>query len=222
MVLVVCSFDYKPGLWPGRSQFTLFTPADDCIGVGSIATQIARKILKLPVVITTASRPETKSFSEKMGATHIINHREDIVSQIKDLNLDASIPLKYIFITSITDTYLGPAAAVCAPFGKICSIVQTKKMDKMYGTEFMGKSLSFMWELLGTKPWYGVDAESHGKILEELRGLVEEGVIKSHLTQTKKLSLKGLREAHEELEEGGGIGKMALGVDVEGEGEAFA
>lgn len=42
-------------------------------GVGSVASQIARKVLKLPVVITTASREETGA------ATHTVNHREDIV-----------------------------------------------------------------------------------------------------------------------------------------------
>ncbi|CAI6335333.1 unnamed protein product [Periconia digitata] len=56
-------------------------------GLGSIASQIARHYLNLPVVITTASRPETKAFSQDMGATHVVNHREDIVKQIRDLQL---------------------------------------------------------------------------------------------------------------------------------------
>lgn len=61
-------------------------------GVGAVATQIARRILNLPVVITTASRPETIDFTKKMGATHVVNHREDIVQQIKDLHLE--VPIK--------------------------------------------------------------------------------------------------------------------------------
>jgi NADPH:quinone reductase-like Zn-dependent oxidoreductase len=49
-------------------------------GVGSVASQIARQVLKLPVVITTASREETVKFSKDTGrATHTVNHREDIV-----------------------------------------------------------------------------------------------------------------------------------------------
>lgn len=61
-------------------------------GVGSVASQIARSVLELPVVITTASRPETIAFTKEMGATHVINHKADLKAQIKDLNLD--VPIK--------------------------------------------------------------------------------------------------------------------------------
>jgi hypothetical protein len=40
-------------------------------------------------------------------------------------------------------------------------------MNKIYGTEFMAKSLTFIWE------HYGVDTESNGKILGELTELVD-------------------------------------------------
>ncbi|THW30399.1 GroES-like protein [Aureobasidium pullulans] len=185
-------------------------------GVGSVASQIARTVLDLPVVVTTTSRPETTEFSKSMGATHTVNHREDLPSQIEKLEL--KVPIKYIFITHSTTPYMEPAAKICAPFGKVCSIVQAKDIQ-MYGTEFMAKSLSFIWELLGTKPWYKIDLESHGKILEELRQLIEDGKVKTHLQQSFRLDLKGLRKAHEAIESGGSMGKNALSVDF-GEGSA--
>ncbi|KAF2104042.1 NAD(P)-binding protein [Rhizodiscina lignyota] len=196
-------------------------------GVGAAACQVAKHVLKLPVVIATAGRPETQQFSRDMGATHIVNHREDIASQVKGLGLDLSYsgphPLKYIFITHSTTPYLHPAAQLCVPFGKVCTIVQSKEMDKLYGTEFMAKSLTFVWALLGTKPYYGVDIESHGRILEELRDLVENGSIRSHLKMTLPLTLKGLKEGHEIVEGGGSIGKVVCDIDSVGEGEeAFA
>jgi NADPH:quinone reductase-like Zn-dependent oxidoreductase len=61
-------------------------------GVGAVASQIARNVLELPVVVTTASRPESIAFTKKMGATHVINHREDLRPQIKGLNLN--VPIK--------------------------------------------------------------------------------------------------------------------------------
>lgn len=61
-------------------------------GVGAVASQIAREILNLPAVITTASRPNTIEFTKKMGATHVLNHREDLEKQVQELNLD--VPLK--------------------------------------------------------------------------------------------------------------------------------
>jgi NADPH:quinone reductase-like Zn-dependent oxidoreductase len=61
-------------------------------GVGSMATQIARHVLELPVVIATASRPETIEWTKKMGATHVLNHRDDLRPQVAALNLQ--VPLK--------------------------------------------------------------------------------------------------------------------------------
>jgi NADPH:quinone reductase-like Zn-dependent oxidoreductase len=61
-------------------------------GVGAVASQIARWVLELPVVITTASRPETIEYSKKMGATHVIDHRKDLKQQVDELKLD--VPIK--------------------------------------------------------------------------------------------------------------------------------
>jgi hypothetical protein len=66
----------------------------------------------------------------------------------------------------------------------------------MYGTEFMAKRLTFVWALLGTKPYYGVDIESHGKILRELKRLVEEGRVKCHLREKVKMDEEGVKKAH--------------------------
>ena len=185
-------------------------------GVGSVASQVARKVLEMPVVVTTASRKETVDFSMEMGATHVVNHREDLPAQIEKLGL--SVPIKYIFLSHSTANYLAPATKICAPFGKICSIVQTKDFPQ-YGTEMMGKSLTFVWELLGTKPYYHVEPESHGKILEQLRVLLESGEIKCHHTQSFPLTVEGVRRAHEAIESGGSIGKNGIGVELVRDGE---
>lgn len=189
-------------------------------GVGSVASQIARFVLRMPVVVTTTSREETTAFSKEMGATHTVNHREDVVQQIKDLKLDP--PIKYIFITHTpASKYIVDAAAICAPFGKVCSIVQDKEMP-MYGTEWMAKSLTFVWELLGTKPFYHVDMDSHGKLLKQLADLLDNGTVKCHHKQTLPLTLQGLRKAHEQIEASGVMGKLALSVDAEGSDEQKA
>ncbi|KAL2006843.1 hypothetical protein VTN00DRAFT_9511 [Thermoascus crustaceus] len=186
-------------------------------GVGAVASQIAREILNLPAVITTASRPNTIEFTKKMGATHVLNHREDLEKQLQKLNLD--IPLKYIFIAHTTDQYMEVCARIAAPFGKICSIVQGQA--RMYGTQFMAKSLSFIWCLLGTKPYYQLDVESHHRILEELAELIDSGRIKCHLVNRLRLTVHGLREAHRIIEKGGNIGKVSLGLTEQGNGELF-
>ncbi|KAL1987716.1 hypothetical protein VTN96DRAFT_2556 [Rasamsonia emersonii] len=186
-------------------------------GVGAVASQIARQVLELPVVFTTASRPNSIEFTKWMGATHVLNHKEDLQKQLNELNLD--IPLKYIFIAHSTDRYMDICAKIAAPFGKICSIVQGEA--RMYGTEFMAKSLSFVWCFLGTKSIYQVDIGSHHRILEELSQFIDSGRITCHLVQRLKLTLEGVREGHRIIERGGSIGKTALGIDEPGSGEAF-
>jgi NADPH:quinone reductase-like Zn-dependent oxidoreductase len=84
--------------------------------VGSVASQIARWVLGLLVVINTTSREETRQFSKEMGATHTANHREDIVRQVRDLGLE--VPITYVFITHTpTSAYLSPCAQILALFG---------------------------------------------------------------------------------------------------------
>jgi NADPH:quinone reductase-like Zn-dependent oxidoreductase len=64
-------------------------------GVGAVASQIARQLLEMPVVITTASRPESVDFTKSMGATHVLNHRNDLEKEIQNLKLD--VPVKWVF-----------------------------------------------------------------------------------------------------------------------------
>ncbi|OTB04188.1 hypothetical protein M426DRAFT_59082 [Hypoxylon sp. CI-4A] len=191
-------------------------------GMGSIASQIARYILKLPIVITTASRPETEAFSRKMGATHVVNHRQDIVQQIKDLNLPADIPIKYAYMTSRTEQYFFPICDILAPFGKMCSLVQAH-FDQ-YGSQMMSKSLAFVWCWLGTGAYhhyYNDKEEKHHEWYEQLAKYIDDGTIKCHLMQRVRLTAEGIREVHRRLEEGKAVGKIALGIDEPGEGQPF-
>ncbi|KAL4929729.1 zinc-binding alcohol dehydrogenase family protein [Aspergillus undulatus] len=171
-------------------------------GVGAVATQIAKRVLELPVVVTTASRNETVNFSREMGATHVVNHHGDLGA--------AGAICRYIFIAHSTDRHLAACAKICAPFGKVCSIVQGQV--QMYGTEFMAKSLSFIWALLGTKSVYGVDQITHHETLGELAQLADSGLIQCHLTRELDLNVEGLREAHRLVGGGGVRGKVGLGI----------
>jgi zinc-binding alcohol dehydrogenase family protein len=180
-------------------------------GVGSIATQICAEILRLPVIITTASRDETRQFSKEMGATHVINHHDDIAKQINQLNL--TIPLKYAFITHTTmEEYVKICADVLSPFGKMCSVVQGK--FDFYGTSSMGKCLTFVWELLSTKIRYGGNLEAFGELLEKLAKLIDQGKIKSHVTQTFEFNCENLRKVHDIIDKGKAIGKITLKMNT--------
>ncbi|CZR67041.1 related to NADPH:quinone reductase and related Zn-dependent oxidoreductases [Phialocephala subalpina] len=187
-------------------------------GVGSVATQLARYVLRLPVVVATASRPETKEWVKQNGATHVIDHREDLKTQIDNLGLD--VPIKYIFILASTEQYLSVASDICAPLGKICSIVQSSV--NFYGTQFLSKSLTFAWCWLGSRGYHDYDREAQHVMMENLAKYIDEGKIHCTLTKRMKLTAEGLKTAHELIESKKTIGKIGLGVDEEGEREPFA
>ena len=55
-------------------------------GVGSIGIQLAKHAgLK---VIATASRPETEAWVKQLGTDYVVNHREDMVAQVRALGLE--------------------------------------------------------------------------------------------------------------------------------------
>ncbi|KAI2969135.1 hypothetical protein CBS147324_6107 [Aspergillus niger] len=186
-------------------------------GVGSAAIQIARKVLQLPVVIATASRPETMDSCRRMGATHVVNHREDLESQIKALNLD--VPIKYVYVVARTEQYIHVLGKICAPFAKVCSIVQAK--FDLYGTEFMSKSMTFSWNWLGTAAYHRTILENYQRAFEALAHYVDEGKLVPNLNKRLKLNVAGLKEAHRLIESATTVGKIALGVDEPGEALHF-
>jgi NADPH:quinone reductase-like Zn-dependent oxidoreductase len=55
-------------------------------GVGSILTQIARRLTGL-TVIATASRPETVAWCREMGAHHVINHHRPFSAELGRLGI---------------------------------------------------------------------------------------------------------------------------------------
>ncbi|KAF7712602.1 PKS_ER domain-containing protein [Penicillium ucsense] len=167
-------------------------------GVGSVAIQIASKVLQLPVVIATASRAKTMSSCKKMGATHVVNHKEDLESQIKALNLD--VPIKYVYVVARTEQYIHAIGKICAPFAKVCSIVQAK--FDLHGTEWMSKSMTFSWDWLGTSAYHHTETEKY--------------------QQASEVELAGLKEAHRLIESATTVGKLSLGIDEAGDGAPFA
>src|SRR5699024_12662957 len=52
-------------------------------GVGSVATQLAH--LAGLTVIATASRPDSIKWTQDYGTDYVVNHREDLVKQVRKL-----------------------------------------------------------------------------------------------------------------------------------------
>lgn len=180
-------------------------------GVGSIATQLARKVFRLGYVIVTASRPETIEHAKSMGATHVVDHHKPLKEQIQQhVGVEA---VEYIMICHSTNQYLQQAVELASPWGQIGSIVEVgEPLAGLHTMDAFMKSLSFTWELMLCRTVYGNDMECQGEILRKVGQLYDQGVLKSLVTETDSLSVENLRRAHEKLESGKSIGKISLRV----------
>lgn len=118
-----------------------------------------------------------------------------------------------------TEQYIHVLGKICAPFAKVCSIVQAK--FDLYGTEFMSKSMTFSWNWLGTAAYHRTKLENYQRAFEALAHYVDEGKLVPNLNKRLKLNVAGLKEAHRLIESATTVGKIALGVDEPGEALHF-
>lgn len=174
-------------------------------GVGSIAIQLLKAKTNLKV-IATASREETKAWVKSLGADYVIDHTEDLNTQIKALGLDAPI---YIFSTNQTETYLPQISKLIAPQGKFGLIDDPKSLDI---GKFKSKSVSVHWEFMFTRSMFNTtDIEQQSQLLHQVAELVDNHRIKTTLNQNLgKINAKNLKLAHELIETGRAKGKIVL------------
>lgn len=174
-------------------------------GVGSIATQLARRLTDL-TVIATASRPETKDWCRALGAHHVVDHGAALAQQVADLGLGAP---GLVFSTTHTDTHLPAIAKLMAPQGRLALIDDPATLDVSL---LKRKSLSLHWEFMFTRPMFGtVDIAAQGALLDEVARLVDRGALRTTLAEHfGPITAANLRRAHALLESGRAKGKIVL------------
>jgi zinc-binding alcohol dehydrogenase family protein len=174
-------------------------------GVGSMTIQLARALTDL-TVIATASRPETVAWAGKMGAHHVIDHRQPLAPQIEALELGAPA---FVFSTTHTGDYLADIVNLIAPQGRLALIDDPASLDIV---SLKRKSLSVHWEFMFTRPLLGTaDIARQQEILQGIARLVDEGRIVTTRTRTLgTINAANLRAAHALLESGRAVGKIVL------------
>lgn len=174
-------------------------------GVGSIAIQLSKKIAGL-TVIATASRPETIDWCKKQGADFVVDHK-DLISSVREAGFQH---VDFILDFVDTNAYWDIMAELIKPQGHIASI--TGSAEPVVLNKLKGKSVSFSWELMYTRSMFQTEdmIEQH-HILNKIADLLDDGVLKTTLKETYKgLSVESLKKAHQLLESGKTIGKIAI------------
>ena len=173
-------------------------------GVGSILIQLSKKLTGL-TVIATASRPETVEWVKKMGADHVINHRESLVDQVKALGIEP----RYVASLSGTDGHFPAIIELIKPRGHIALIDDPQSLDITSGKS---KALNFSWEFMFARSMHQTDdIKKQHELLNRVSELIDDGMLISTVTNNLgKISAETLKVAYSQQESGRVIGKNVL------------
>lgn len=174
-------------------------------GVGSIAVQLAHWAgLK---VIASASRPETIEWVTGFGADQTVNHRRDLVKEVRNLGY------KYVdFILELNDLdgHWNEMAELIKPSGRIASITENRHPVNL--RKLTQKRAKFAWEWMYTKSFYQTpDMITQHQILDQVADLLDKDILKSTLNKTlSPINVQNLKEAHQLVESNHMIGKVVI------------
>lgn len=173
-------------------------------GVGSILIQLAKQLTGLEV-IATASRPDTQAWVQKMGADHVINHRNSLDEEIEALG----IAPRYVAALTHTDQHFPAIAELIKPRGHIALIDDPKSLDIV---PLKRKALSVSWEFMFTRSMFQtVDMDVQHTLLNRVADLLDAGTLIPTVNHHGgSLTVANLRRAHELQESGTAIGKTVL------------
>ncbi|WP_431832288.1 zinc-binding alcohol dehydrogenase family protein [Corynebacterium bovis] len=173
-------------------------------GVPSVLIQLARALTGL-TVIATASREESEDWVLEMGAHDVVNHRRDLVDQVREIDPDG-VDLVFSSWTTGREREL---AEIMTPHGHLVLIDDPEGLDI---TPFKQKSVAVHWESMFTRSSFGTaDMEDQGLALDRVADMIDDG----RLSTTANLHLRGLsaetlREAHRRVEDGRLTGKLVV------------
>ena len=174
-------------------------------GVGSIAIQLAKKVAEL-TVIATASRTETVEWCKQLGADIVVNHK-DLVNEVRNAGFQQ---VDFIVDFVNADFYWDACVELIKPQGRIASIADiTNPVDLM---KLKNKSVSFSWESMFTRSRFQTpDMIEQHHILNKMMHLLDRSTIKSTLNKLLVgFTADNFKKAHQLLESGGTIGKIAI------------
>src|SRR3954453_14483941 len=174
-------------------------------GVGSILTQLARRLTGLTVV-ATASRPESQKWCLDLGAHAVIDHARPMKEQIEKLKFP---PVALIASLTYTDQHYKALADIIAPQGKFGLIDDPPEFNV---AAFKGKAVSIHWESMFPRSSFQTpDMIAQHHLLDDVADMVDKGVLRTTLDQTfGTINAANLKRAHALIESGTSRGKIVL------------
>ena len=173
-------------------------------GVGSILIQIAKQLTNLEIV-ASASRTESIDWVKKMGADHVVNHRNNLAEEMANLNISP----RFVATLTNTDDHFSSIIELIKPRGSIAIIDDPQNLN--IGLLKM-KALTFSWEFMFARSMFKTEdmIEQH-KLLCRVADLVDQGKLISTANKSfGQLNEENLRKALVYQTNASSIGKSVL------------
>jgi NADPH:quinone reductase-like Zn-dependent oxidoreductase len=117
--------------------------------------------------------------------------------------------VQYVF-SPVSRDNVEAYAELLTPRGEVVAIDEPPGLDLL---PLKSKSITWHWELMFTRPLFQKTDATQRELLNRVAELVDEGRVRTTLTTTfDGLTGENLRRAHEQLESGRTVGKVALTV----------
>ncbi|MNC33228.1 Zinc-type alcohol dehydrogenase-like protein [compost metagenome] len=173
--------------------------------MGSILTQLARKLTNI-TVIGTASRPQSQKWVSDLGAHHVIDHSKPLTEEL------ARIGVKHVtHVASLnqTDKHYAQLIEALAPQGKLALIDDPETLD---AGPLKVKSISLHWEFMFTRSMFETsDMIEQHRLLTRVADLIDQKVLQTTLGEHfGTINAANLRRAHELIETNRAVGKIVL------------
>jgi zinc-binding alcohol dehydrogenase family protein len=174
-------------------------------GVGSILTQLARRLTKL-TVIGTASRPETRQWVSELGAHHVIDHTKPFKQELERIGFAA---VEMVASLTHTEQHYAQLIDALAPQGQLALIDDPVTLDVV---PLKRKSLSLHWEFMFTRPMFETpDMMRQHTLLNRVADLIDDGVIQTTFGEHfGTINAANMRRAHALIESERARGKIVL------------
>jgi zinc-binding alcohol dehydrogenase family protein len=172
-------------------------------GVGSMLIQLACRLTAL-TVIATASRAESQRWARDLGAHHVIDHHAGLAEKVLAVAPDG---VDYVF-TPYSTGNIEAFAQMLRPQGQVTAIDSPLGLDLL---ALKAKSITWHWESMFTRPLFLPADPTQHHALEQIRGLVDDGLIRTTMTtRLEPINAENLRRAHTMIESGTTIGKVVV------------
>jgi len=175
-------------------------------GVGSILTQLARRLTRL-TVIGTASRPSTQAWVRELGAHHVIDHGRPLAAELRSIGIDA---VTHVASLTQTDLHYPQLVEALAPQGRLGLIDDPQGVLDI--RLLKSKSLSLHWEMMFTRSRYRTsDMAEQGALLARVGALIDDGTLRGTLGENfGRINATNLKRGHALIESGTAQGKIVL------------